>query len=146
MAALLPGRGGISGIEPQCRQFGYPHSRLPLPDNIVQNGIVLFQSRNDSSLQQPARTGQMVMMPVLAVFTAELLVCPPIIYLISAFKTAWSAAVFPFCIFHIHIISSDKYAPCPDSIQYPDADFSFSYAIFFFFLTFRQQQKKSCHT
>ena len=88
MTPHFPETGHVIRIETHQHYIREPDGINPRPDQLVQKLVILFKYGQDLPLHMTARTCQMIMMPVLAVFTAELLVRPAVSYLVSALQTA----------------------------------------------------------
>lgn len=100
MSSHFPEICHIRRIEAHHHYVRKPYGIDSRPYKSIQQFVILFKNGQYLPFHIAAGTGQMIMMPVLAVLTAEFLVRPSIPYLVPALQTAGNMS-FQF-LFVIH--------------------------------------------
>lgn len=117
MPAYLPVRGHIVRVKSEMLQLHKVHRIHPELQHPVQYPVVPLKGIYHLELRDPAVPGFPVVVPVLAAFTAELLVRPSILDLIPAFKAGNRLVFFFRVISHGIVFGLPKCAQSPTLMQ-----------------------------
>ncbi len=128
MAARPMVEGDCIGSEAQSDKIDEIRRIDTFLQKFIKEFIITLKKRKHLAAVRPGFLKFSVIMPIAAVVTAELLVSPPIFYLVTAFQT-YRDRSFPFLIiihtFYIYIIYAHKDGNAVRSAQEAERGFAF---------------------